>query len=115
MSWWVYLVKPEGHVARVPTHAEGGTFPGGGIPKAELNVTYNYSSQFKEALHEDSLWWLDGKQASEVVADLKDAVDELGTDQHDDYWKDTPGNAGHALSTLAEWAEHHPDATFEVS
>jgi len=49
------------------------------------------------------------------VDDLRDAVGELGTEQAEDYWDDTPGNAGHALSILLSWAEENPSATFSVS
>lgn len=116
MSWWVYLNGKDGEPVEVENHAEGGTYAIGGVPKAELNVTYNYSHHIKHATGwEDSLWDLDGKTAEEVVGTLRDAVDQLGTEQADDYWNDTPGNAGHALSILLEWAEEYPEATFEVS
>jgi len=88
----------------------------GGVPSAELNVTYNYSDHIREATGwEDSLWDLDGEVAEDVVDDLRDAVGELGTEQAEDYWDDTPGNAGHALSILLSWAEENPSATFSVS
>lgn len=116
MSYWVYLKDDDGGMVPVPRHSSGGTAAVAGVTQAELNVTYNYSDHFYDTLDEDDgLRWLDGKTAKDVEDDLRAAVDELGTDQDEDYWNDTAGNAGHALSILLDWAQQHPDATFEVS
>ena len=46
---------------------------------------------------------------------IDEAVKKLGTTQDSDYWKPTPGNAGHALNILLTWAVDNPDAIFRVS
>jgi len=116
MSWWVELTGAEGDPVEVPRHAEGGTVAAGGVTRAELNITYNYSEHYYRTLDEDDgLRWLDGKTASDVEDDLRAAVEELGTDQAENYWDGTAGNAGHALSILLDWSQQHPDAVFEVN
>lgn len=116
MSYWVYLNGEDGAAVEAPRHAEGGTVAVGGVARAELNITYNYSEHYYATLDEDDgLRWLDGRKAKDVEPALRKAVDELGTEQSDDYWDGTPGNAGHALSILLDWAQQHPEATFEVN
>lgn len=115
MSYWVYLVDPEteGSV-RVDNHAEGGTYVLGGTTEAILNVTYNYSAHICEHLSAEGLRWLDGRAAAETTDALRSAVAELGAERDDDYWAETEGNAGHALSVLLRWAEQHPQAIWRV-
>lgn len=126
MSWWVYLVSDEEKfnsededydsvICEVQAHTEGGTYVMGGIDRAELNVTYNYSRHFRGALGGEGLSDLNGAQASEVLELLRQAAAELGIERDDDYWASTEGNAGHALSILASWAKANPDAIFVVS
>jgi hypothetical protein len=126
MSYWVYLRDDAGNLVEVPRHAEGGTVAVAGTPTAELNVTYNYSRYYKRTfsyilflegreVSDAGIRWLDGKPAGETTSVLEQAVSILGTDQSDDYWEATEGNAGHALSILLDWATQHPEATFEVS
>ncbi len=125
---------------------------------AEINITYNYSQWFREALDtEQGIRWLYGQPARRTIERLQSAVNTLGTDQYtghnyvvgfpatkeqrdmyggidyDDpanamllerglqqgiireggaYWKATPGNAGHVLNVLLEWARQHPDAVW---
>lgn len=115
MSYWVILQKPgEKDPCKVPVHSEGGTRVAGGTQYAELNVTYNYGGHIRKALHPDGLKWLNGKVAKDVIQQLENAVATLGTRMDDDYWKDTEGNAGFALSILLGWAKLHPEAVFEV-
>ena len=101
-----------------PLHSEvhrqdGGTYILGGTGACRLNVTYNYSDQFKPHF-DGGLWLLDGKSASEMIPVLEHAVTELGTERALDYWEPTPGNAGYALSILLGWAQEHPEGKFEV-
>ena len=106
----------DGCVACVPCHQEGGTFVPGGTERAELNVTYNYSSLYRKHLNEDEgLRWLDGKAARDTLSALEKAVAVLGVVRDADYWKATPGNAGHALAVLLAWGRLHPDAVWRVS
>ena len=113
MSFDVRLKDKEGETVKVDAHEEGGTYALGGTPKAELNVTYNYSKVLNEVWGEGT-GFLDGKKAGRVTKLLRDTVTVLGTEQDEDYWKATEGNVGYALSVLLKWAEQYPDATFEV-
>lgn len=113
MSFGINLIGEHGEPVEVEKHAEGGTFVLGGTTRASLNVTYNYSRFYSETIDRDeSIRWLYGKKASECIPRLKEAIGALGTEQDEDYWAATPGNAGYALSILLKWAEQHPDAEF---
>jgi hypothetical protein len=114
MSWWVYL-EENGDPVAVANHSEGGTYAIGGIERAELNVTYNYGVCFHLAGIDGFRETLDGQKAADVTPALQSAVEKLGTQQYKDYWAPTPGNAGHALNILLQWAEQYPDAVFKVS
>jgi hypothetical protein len=113
MSYWVYLVDG-GESVSVERHAEGGTYALGGITQAALNVTYNYGAHIRQAGLKDGLKTLHGMSAKDSIPPLEVAVAKLGKDRDPDYWKDTPGNAGFALSILLAWAKEHPTATWEV-
>ena len=116
MSHWVYLFDKNGGPLKVDNHSEGGTYAIGGSDDAELNVTYNYGRLYHEQLNKDSgLRWLDGKKAKDCIKVLEKAVNALGIERDNDYWKATPGNAGYALSILLGWAKQHPKGIFEVS
>ena len=113
MSWWIYLGKKE--PVEVNNHSEGGTYAIGGIRRAELNITYNYSKFFYEKLDkENGLMWLHDRRAKDCIFRLIKAIKELGIDKSIDYWALTPGNAGYALNILLEWAKKHPLAKFVV-
>ena len=115
MSWDVKLISETGRIVEVKRHFEGGTYVIEGTSVAELNITYNYSTLFREYLHPDGLKWIHGKKAREVLPAFINSVDQLGNIKDEDYWKDTKGNAGFALSILARWAKANPDAMFLVS
>lgn len=107
MSWWIYLEDDNGAVT-VDNHAEGGTYIVGGTNNAHINVTYNYSRYFYfEGLH--------GRKAADTIQELEQAVAELGVERDTDYWARTPGNAGHTINILLNWARQHPDATWDVN
>lgn len=115
MSWWVYLYGDGPDALEVPTHSEGGTHVMGGIGRAELNITWNYSEWYYQELdRKDGLQWLKGKKAKDCMERLERAVTALGTNQNSDYWKSTRGNAGYALNILLGWARLHPEGVFEV-
>lgn len=114
MSHWVYLNDKNGPV-QVDRHSEGGTYVYGGIAQAELNITYNYAKDMWRTLGEGGVASLHGKRAGDVIEILAAAVETLGTEQDQDYWAATPGNAGYALSILLGWARRYPEAVFEVS
>lgn len=108
MSYWVYLNDDRGTV-EVEPHEEGGTYVLGGTPRAELNVTYNYSRHFSVKKE------LDGKTAGETIPILVDAVRRLGVERDPNYWNPTEGNVGYMASILLCWALQHPDAVWSVS
>jgi len=113
MSYDIDLIGEHGEPVEVEKHSEGGTFAPGGTTRASLNVTYNYSRFYSETIDRDEgIRWLYGKKASECIQRLREAICTLGTDQDEDYWAATAGNAGYALSILLKWAEQHPDAEF---
>lgn len=100
----------------VPSFEEGGTYVLGGSTEASLNVTWNYSSFYHDALDaEQGIRFLDGKKAENMIELLTKAVTELGIERDDNYWASTSGNAGYTLSILLKWAKLHPTATFKVS
>ena len=112
MSYWIYLEK-DGKTVEVDNHSEGGTYVLGGTTEADMSVTYNYSMVtipvgFRfSGLHDVS--------AADSIPTLERVVKELGTEQDDDYWAPTPGNAGYAANILLKWARQHPDAVWRVS
>ncbi len=95
-------------MVKVPEFTEGGTYPIGGTDVADLNVTYNYAKHFDYRQ-------LNGMKAEDSVPILQEAVDRLGTEQTNDYWAGTPGNAGYACNILLEWAKLHPSAIWDVT
>lgn len=95
-------------------NTEGGTYVLGGTERAELNVTYNYTSFFHDALDKElGIRWLYHRQGKECIERLEKAVNALGTERDDDYWASTPGNAGYALSILLSWTRKCPDCFFK--
>lgn len=114
MSWWVSLEDENGEPVTVVAHQEGGTWALGGTTGARLDITHNYSPFYREHLNAEGLRWLDGKRAGDVAEALDAAIKKLGTEQADNYWDSTPGNAGHALFVLSCWAARYPDAIFRV-
>ena len=113
MSWWIALKDENGSVVETDTiRQEGGTQIMGGTTEAELNVTYNYGKHF-------SFSQLNGLSAKEAAPKIKYAVDKLGNETNEDYWKPTEGNVKAALQTLLDFAEYaiskNLNATFVVN
>lgn len=113
MSYDLGLYK-NGKAVPVNPFSEGGTRPMHGTDCAELNITYNYGWFYSRYLDKKlGLRWLYTRKAKDCIKRLEKAVKILGTDTYRDYWADTPGNAGFALSILLEWAKDNPDAVFQ--
>lgn len=113
MGYSIKLVDERGEPVIVNRHQEGSTVALGGTNEAVINITYNYSRYFVEHINSGSgIRFLYGKHAFECVDILEKAVEKLGKIRDDDYWKSTPGNAGHVLSVLLEWANEYPNAIF---
>ena len=81
---------------------------------AELNITYNYGTQYKTLWESGSLYDFEGMRAKEIIPILKHAISILGTDTADDYWSSTPGNAGKALDNLLFLCEQCPEGVVEI-
>ena len=113
MGYSIKLVGEDGEVVRVSKQYEGSDPALGGTNDADANITYNYTKHFHENLDNSmGIRWLYGKHAYDCVERLEAAVDKLGTERDADYWKPTPGNAGHALRVLLKWAYQHQKAIF---
>ena len=113
MGYSIKLLDEMGEPVIVRRHQEGSNYVCTGTTDASIDITYNYSRYFVE--HIDSvvgIRFLYGKRAFECVDILENAVDSLGKVTDNDYWKRTPGNAGHVLSVLLEWANEYPNAIF---
>ena len=81
---------------------------------AWLSITYNYHKYYYDQIDsEKGIRFLYGKTGAEVIPILEEAIKELGTETDKDYWKTTPGNAGHALQGLLEFAKLRPDGIFD--
>ena len=52
---------------------------------------------------------------AETIPLLKAAVEQLGTDVDDDYWRPTEGNARRALCGLLAFAQMRPDGVWKGS
>ena len=119
MSWDVMIIDSEGEYAQIPYGdlPSGGTYlvgPGDDeLVNASLNITYNYSQFYRTIWNGDNLLRLRGMSVHEAIPMLESAVWALGTNRHEDYWRETRGNAGAALSDLLEMckkvehAEHY--------
>lgn len=113
MGYDLSLVDQDGNVVQVSRHEEGGTYLIGGTTDASISITYNYATFFRNALDEElGIRYLYDRPAGECIERLESAIDVLGTEQDEDYWAKTQGNAGHILKILALWAEQHPNAEY---
>ena len=113
MGWWVTL---EGDSGEVESHTEGGVVAIGGSEEPSMSVTYNYSPFYYNHLDKgQGFSWLNEKVAKDTVERLEKAIKELGTEQSEDYWEATPGNAGHILNVLRGWAKQYPEGVWNVS
>jgi len=99
------------------TGVNGGTQVMGGTNRLWLNVTYNYTDSLRKAFEvETGLWSLKDVTAKASRQVLMDAIGRLSGEPDDDYWKDTEGNARHALIGLLTLSMHAPDeAIWEIS
>ena len=112
MGYDIYLSCP--HCQTVCKMEE--SFEAGGTYDCHLSVTYNYAALYADVFppYEDtgkgSIRWLYGKTGAATLEALKMAVEALGTEEAEDYWNPTPGNAGSMLARLLTFAEAHPEA-----
>jgi hypothetical protein len=88
---------------------KGGTYCLGGSRTAEINITYNYARHYSRVFGEKGLRTIYGMTGAESIPVLKAAIDRLGDDVDQDYWKPTEGNAKAALLQCLALAEMRPD------
>lgn len=104
MSWDIHIEDPQtGETLSVAHHEiRGGTFAVGGTDEAWLNITYNYSDYYYDAISpEKGLRYIDGMTVSEAMPVVCRGIQKLGTTiRNADYWEATAGNAGAALLDL---------------
>lgn len=92
-----------------PHFMRGGTYCLSGEKEAHLNVTYNYAPHYYRVFGQEGIRALYGKSGAETIPLLKAAIDQLGDDGDQDYWKATEGNAKAALFQLLALAQMRPD------
>jgi hypothetical protein len=93
-----------------PHDMKGGTYALGGTTEMWLNVTYNYVHIFRRVIDKDKgIRLIYGMTGKESIPILKKAIDQLGDDFNDDYWKATEGNAKDALCNLLTLAQMRHD------
>lgn len=116
MSYDIELQDPvTGEVLQLdsPQHMKGGTYAVGGTLSADLNIAYNYAGIFVEVLGERGIRTIYGKTGAESIPILKQAIDQLGDDVDNDYWKATEGNAKRALNMLLAFAKMRSDGVWD--
>lgn len=97
------IVQDESH--KVASHESG---------LAELEIPHENARYFWGAFgQERGIRYLYGKRAIDTIPLLERAIEILGTEQDDNPWKGTPGNAGYTLSILLGWARRFPNAVWE--
>lgn len=115
MSYDIYLKHPvTGETLHVDTvhHMRGGTYAVGGSTECWLNVTYNFSEHYYRVFGEQGIRTIYGMTGAESIPVLKAAMEKLGDDVDDDYWKATEGNAKAALASLLALAQMRPDGVW---
>ena len=116
MSYDITLLDP---VTKEPLHTEvphqltGGTYCMGGTTKLWLNITYNYGKHYYRVIGEKGIRTIYGMTGAESLPLLKKAVEQLGNEVDEDYWKPTEGNAKKALLKLVALAQLRPDGVWD--
>lgn len=96
-----------------PHQMKGGTYCVGGQTEATFNITYNYADHFYRVIGPEGIRTLYGKSGAETIPMLKEAIQELGDDVDDNYWKSTEGNAKRSLQSLLALAQMRPDGIWD--
>ena len=117
MSYDIELTDPvTGEVLEVDHkhRIEGGTYQLGGTTELRLNITYNYGGILRKVLDPNKgIRVLYGLSGAESIPLLLDAIDQLGDELNDDYWKATEGNVKTALYGLLAFARMRPDGVWQ--
>jgi hypothetical protein len=96
-----------------PHQMKGGTYAIGGTTEASLNITYNYGEIFYRIFGEGGIRSIYGKSGAESIPILDKAINQLGDDVDNDYWKATEGNAKNSLIQLKTLAQMRPDGIWD--
>lgn len=81
MSYDIELTLPDGELAQVPRHAEGGTYVMGGRTEARLNITYNYAPYYYAHVYRgQGIRWLYGQTGAAVALSLVCAINAIRAD-----------------------------------
>lgn len=92
----------------------GGTMCVGGTTEMWLNITYNYSKFYYKVIDkEKGIRFIYEKTGAESIPILEKAIEQLGDDVDEDYWKATEGNAKKALYGLLAFAKLRPDGIWD--
>ncbi len=120
MSYVIFLRNKNGVPVQIPEFSAGSILRCNselipiGMSEACISITWNYSKYFRDAIDAtQGIRWLYGKTGAETVEQLEKAVQILGIERCDDYWRATPGNSGYILNILLGWAKLHPEAVWE--
>jgi hypothetical protein len=87
-----------------PHDITGGTYVLGGTKELSLNITWNYGVHYRRVFGEKGIRTIYGLTGEESIPILLNAIDKLGDDKDEDYWKPTEGNAKIALLHLVAFA-----------
>lgn len=97
-----------------PHQMRGGTYCVGGTPSAKINITYNYEQFFRQVLcAENGIRLLYGMTGAESIPIIKKAIEQLGDDIDEHYWKPTEGNAKQALHQCLALAQMYPNGIWD--
>jgi len=114
MSYDISLLDPvTGLVlqSNEPHFMRGGTYCMCGTTDMWLNITYNYARHYDRVM-DKGVRSIYGKSGAESIPILQAAIEKLGTDVDEDYWKSTEGNARRALVQLLALAQMRPDGVW---
>lgn len=85
----------------------------GGCREAWLNVTYNYGKHFYRVFGDKGIRTIYGMTGAESIPLIKNAMDQLGDDVHENYWESTEGNVKRSLAGLLALAQLRPDGVWD--
>lgn len=120
MSYDIEIVDPvTEEVLHTPDESShyirGGTYAVNGTSEMWLNITYNYSNIISKAFNNElGIKYLENKSASDAIPILTKAINSLGNDVDEDYWKPTEGNVKRALHGLLALCKIRPDGIIKI-
>ena len=116
MSYDIELLDPVSKkviTVNSPHFMEGGTYQLGGSKEMWLNITWNYSKYYYKIMGKNGIRSIYGKSGAESIPILEKAINKLGNDTDEDYWKATEGNAKKPLLQLIAMAKMRPDGIWD--